>query len=126
MPFQDIYIFENLDKKQINRLKEISQTRDYNKGETIFFEGDEPEKLIILIDGILKVFKSDPKGNEIILSYFYPTSLIAELANLDHIPYPASAVFETDGKAITVNYQIFEKEFLRNPDISFSIIKSVS
>ncbi|MBE9504999.1 MAG: Crp/Fnr family transcriptional regulator [Proteobacteria bacterium] len=126
MPFRDIYIFEHLDTGQLKRLKEISHVKEYKKGDTIFFEGDQPEKLIILTDGILKVYKTDPRGNEIILSYFYPTALIAELANLEHIAYPASAVFETDGKAISIDYKIFEKEFLKNPDISFSIIKSLT
>lgn len=126
MPFKDIYIFEHLETDQLKRLKEISHIKGYKKGDTVFFEGDKPEKLIILIDGVLKVYKTDPRGNEIILSYFYPTSLIAELANLEHIAYPATAVFETDGKALSVDYKIFEKEFLKNPEISFSIIRSLT
>ena len=126
MDFRGIYIFENLDDRQIERLQMISQTKKYKKGETVFFEGDKTEKLNILTDGILKVFKSDPRGNEVILSYFYPISLIAELANLEHIVYPASAIFETDGQIISIDYDTFEREFLKNPDISFSIIKSLA
>jgi len=126
MPFRDIYIFEHLEADQLKRLEEISRTKRFRKGDTIFFEGDKAEKLIILTDGVLKVYKTDPRGNEIILSYFYPTSLIAELTNLEHIAYPASAVFETDGETISIDYKIFEKEFLKNPEISFSIIKSLT
>ena len=126
MNFRNIYIFENLDNGDIERLKKMSRVKQYRKGEIIFFEGDKPENLIILIDGILKVYKSDPKGNEIILHYFYPIALIAELANLEHIAYPASAVFETEGKVIAIDYEVFEREFLKNPNISFSIIKSLT
>lgn len=126
MNFRSIYIFENLDDRQIARLEEISQIRTYKKGEIIFFEGDKAEKLIVLTDGILKVYKSDPRGNDVILHYFYPISLIAELANLEHIAYPASATFETDSQVIAIDYEAFEKEFLKNPDISFSIIKSLA
>lgn len=126
MELKDIYLFENLDDRQWERLKMISVTREYKKGNTLFFEGDEPRYLHILVRGALKVYKTDFKGNELVLKYFYPVSLIAELAHLDHIPYPATAVFETDGKVIALNFRAFEEEFLKNPDISLAIIRSLT
>ncbi|HIE35546.1 MAG TPA: cyclic nucleotide-binding domain-containing protein, partial [Campylobacterales bacterium] len=105
------YLFENLNENQLKRLKDISKKIDYKKGALLFYEGDEPKNLILLIDGILQVYKTDIKGNKIILHHFYPTSLIAEIVNLENMPYPASAEFVTDGQAILIDYSIFEKEF---------------
>jgi len=124
--FRGMYFFENLTEKQIERLGQISVSKKYKKGNILFFQGDEAVGLHILTEGALKVYKTDLKGNEIVMNYFYPVNLIAELASLDHITYPATAIFETDGAVITVDYKIFEEEFLKNPDISFSIIKSLT
>lgn len=124
--FRGIYFFENLTEKQIKRLEQISVSKKYKKDNILFFQGDNAIGLHILTEGVLKVYKTDLKGNEIIMNYFYPVNLIAELASLDHINYPATALFETDGSVITIDYKIFEEEFLRNPDISFSIIKSLT
>jgi CRP/FNR family transcriptional regulator len=121
-----VYLFESLGQSHINRLQEISSAKKYKKGQLLFLEGETPQNLHILVEGVLKVYKSDPRGNEIVLNHFHPVALIAELANLEHIPYPASSVFETDGKVLTINYKLFEDEFLKNPDISFSIIKSLT
>jgi len=126
MDFKDIYLFENLKDEQLLRLKQLSSVKEFKKGVMLFFEGDEPKNLYILTEGVLRVFKSDFKGNEVVLKYFYPVSLIAELANLDHIPYPASAEFEEDSKMIVVNFTAFEKEFLNNPDVLLSIVKSLT
>ena len=126
MELKDIYLFENLSAPQMDRLKQISISREYKKGNILFHEGDEPKSLHVLVKGALKVYKTDFKGNELVMKYFYPVSLIAELAHLDHIPYPATAAFETDGKVIALNFSAFEKEFLRNPDISLVIIRSLS
>jgi CRP/FNR family transcriptional regulator len=126
MNFKEIYLFENLKGAQLKRLQEISRIRKHKRGEIIFFEGDRPRELNILTDGAVKVYKSDPKGKEVVINYFYPVTLVAELANLERIPYPASAVFETDGAVISVDYHLFEEEFLKNPDISFLIIKSLT
>lgn len=120
------YLFENLNENQLKRLKDISKKIDYKKGALLFYEGDEPKNLILLIDGILQVYKTDIKGNKIILHHFYPTSLIAEIVNLENMPYPASAEFVTDGQAILIDYSIFEKEFLKNPEISFIFVKSLT
>lgn len=126
MNLTDIYLFENLKSAEIKRLEEISAVKEYKKENILFFEGDTPERLFILMEGVLKVYKSDFKGNEVVLNYFYPVSPIAELANLDHIPYPASAAFETPGKVISLDFKIFEREFLKNSDIALSIIRSLT
>ena len=126
MELTDVYLFKNLSECQIERLKQISTIKKFKKAAHLFFEGDEPKKLNILIEGIIKIYKTDFKGNEVVLKYFYPASIIAELANLDQIPYPASAMFETDGKVISLDFHLFEKEFLKNPDVSLSMIKSLT
>lgn len=123
---KSIYLFKNLNRSNITRLEQISTVKGYKKEQFLFFEGDRAESLFILIDGIVKIYKSDTKGNEVVLNHFRPIALIAELANLEHIDYPASAVFETEGKVLAIDYNLFEAEFLRNPDISFLIIKSLT
>lgn len=123
---KNFYLFNHLNEEQFKRLQEISNIIEYKKGSILFFEGDEAKSLIILIDGILKVYKTDRKGNCVTLHHFYPVDMIAELVNLEHMRYPASAEFETDGKALIINYKIFEQEFLKNPEISFAFIKSLS
>lgn len=123
---EDFYLFENLGRAHLERLKEISSFKDYGKGRMLFFEGEAPESLNILVEGVLRVYKTDPKGNEVVLNHFHPVALIAELANLERMPFPATAVFETDGRVLRIEYDAFEMEFLKDPEISFSMIKSLT
>ncbi|WOE70059.1 Crp/Fnr family transcriptional regulator [Hydrogenimonas thermophila] len=123
---KDFFLFSHLDEEKLNSLVSISSLVEYKKESILFFEGEEPKSLIILIDGILKVYKTDLKGNKVILHRFYPVDLIAELVNIEHMNYPASGEFETDGKAILINYKEFEKKFLKDPEVSFAFIKSLS
>ncbi|NPA03432.1 MAG: Crp/Fnr family transcriptional regulator [Epsilonproteobacteria bacterium] len=123
---KDFYLFKNLTSQQIDRLKEISTIKEYKRGAIPFYEGEKPKDLIILSSGLLQIFKTDHKGNRVVLHIFYPYSLIAEIANFENIPYPATGEFLTDGKLIHIDYKIFEKEFLKNSEIAFTIIKSLS
>lgn len=120
------YLFENLDDDQLEKLKSISKKVNYKKGSVLFFEGEKPKSLILLTDGILQIYKTDQKGNKIVLHNFFPNSLIAEIVNLENIPYPASAEFITDGQAVLIDYEAFEKDFLKNPEFCFIFIKSLT
>ena len=122
----NIELFQELSQAENNRLYEISSVKEYSKGNILFFEGDHPIKLKLLLDGIVKVYKVDAKGNEVVLHFFQPQTLIAETAHMQKINYPATAVCETDCTFLEIDYELFENEFLRNPDISFKIIQSLS
>ncbi len=123
---EKFYLFDNLPEEKLKRLKEISKVQNFSKGEIAFFEGDRSKYLMLLTRGILQIYKSDAKGNKIVLHVFYPHTLIAEIVNFENMPYPATGEFLTDGTAILIDYEKFEKEFLKNPEVAFIIIKSLT
>jgi CRP/FNR family transcriptional regulator len=123
---KEIPLFSHLDKDELDRLKEISTIKKYNSKEILFFEGEEPKYLNILLDGVVRIYKTNHKGNQIFLHQFLPVSLIAELANFENIPYPASAEFVSKGEVLRINYQKLEEDFFKNPDLSLKIIKSLA
>jgi CRP/FNR family transcriptional regulator len=123
---KNIFLFKNLPDDDIVRLEAISKLKHYSTGDILFYEGDSPLKIYLLTEGIVKIYKTDLKENEIIIHQFHPVSLVAEMANLYKMPFPATAEFETNGCAIEINYTVFEDEFIRNPKISFEIVKSLS
>ncbi len=123
---RDIFLFKHLNDQQLEKIQQISFLKELNRGETLFWEGDKPDYLYILLDGTIRVFKTDNKGNEITLHYFYPINMIAEVANFENIPYPASAEAETDSIVLAIDFEKFKQELLTDPEISFNIIKSLS
>ena len=123
---QKINIFENLNEDELTLLSSFCIKKNFSKGEIVFYERDKATSLIVLIEGTLKVYKTNPKGNEIILHKFYPTSLVAEMPVLEGISYPASALFESDGVLLEINFERFKNEFLYNPEVSFNFFKSLS
>ncbi|MGZ8546592.1 MAG: Crp/Fnr family transcriptional regulator [Sulfuricurvum sp.] len=123
---KSIFLFSHLSETDLIHLASIVKFRLFNKGEILFYEETPSGKLYILIDGVLKGYKTDMKENEIVLHYFYPVSLVAEMANLHHIPFPATAEFQTDGSVLEIDYPLFERDFLKNPTVSFELIKSLT
>ncbi len=120
------YFFENLSDEQLQTINSFAVRKKMLKGSILFYEKEKPKSLTLLTEGHLKVYKTDPKNNEIVMHRFKPTSLIAEMAVLEGIEYPASAVFETDGEVIEIDFERFKSEFLYDPDVAFVFFKSLS
>lgn len=122
---KNIACFSSLDDVQLAKLKKISVVKKYNAKEILFYEGDMPVYLYVLLQGTLKVYKTNHKGQQIFLHQFYPGGLVAELANFENIPYPATAEFTSNSEVLRIDYKSLEKDFFKNPDISMEIIKSL-
>ncbi|WP_169763509.1 Crp/Fnr family transcriptional regulator [Campylobacter mucosalis] len=123
---KNIPFFKCLNSDEIARLEQISVVKKYKKGEFLFMEGDEPKWLNYLISGSLKIYKTSTKGKEIFLHQLRPLNFVAELANFENIPYPASAIFTISGEVLKIDYQKFQSDFMTNPVLLMDIIKSLS
>ncbi|WP_455756367.1 Crp/Fnr family transcriptional regulator [Sulfurimonas sp.] len=123
---KQFYFFDNLNDEQLKVISGFAKKKSYEKNSILFYEKDEPTSLILLTEGILKVYKTDQKNHEIIMHRFSPVSMVAEMAILEGIPYPASAAFETDGTVIEINFERFKKEFFHDPEVALIFFKSLS
>jgi len=122
---KDVSMFSSLEEDDLLALEKISNIHAYKKGETLFVAGDISNALMLLVEGVVSVFKHDDKGNEIVISHFKGHELIAEAATLRHTPLPSTARFQTDGRLIKIDIEAFEKLFIMHPGISYAIIQSL-
>jgi CRP/FNR family transcriptional regulator len=119
---KEICLFGSLDDKQLGRLSQISSIKNYQPGNILFYEGDEPKNLYFLLDGLIKLYRYDKNDNINILSYYYSQALIGEAATLQRTPHQISAECETQCSVLVVSFNDFEKDFLSDPDIALGII----
>jgi len=85
-------MFRRLDGDDRRRLAGVSQVREFEKGAMLFGEGDESDFLYTLIAGRVKVFKTTPRGTDVILQIFGPGDPVGAVAVYESRPYPASAM----------------------------------
>ena len=122
---QKIYLFSKMDANELKDLSQICTVHHYEEDTVLFLQGERGKHLLILIEGIVSVYKHDDKGNEIIINYFKPTSLIAEPALLQGVPYPSSATFKEKGTLIKIELEAFKENFLLKGHVALNIINSL-
>ena len=121
-----IPIFENLNLKELNYLKQISILKNLHNDEVLFYQDDKPLYLHIVIEGIIEVYKVNPKGNKISLNKFIPFSFIAEVSNFNNINFPATSVSIGNSIVLAIDYKKFEEKLLYHPTIAPIVLKSMA
>lgn len=122
---QKINLFSSLSENELNDLATVSHLSHYEKDSIIFTQGDMSKNLMILIDGVVSIYKHDSKGNEVVIGYFNRYALLAEAAILRKTPLPSSARFQTDGSLLKISLEGFESFLLSHPKLSYEIIQSL-
>lgn len=122
----DFAFFSFLKEEDLEKLKSITVKKSFQKGEILFYKGDESKYLHLLIKGIAKLYTHDFKDNEIIIHNLLAPSLIAEIVNYEEMNFLANCAFETDAEVLLIDYKKFKEEFLGKPEISIFFIKSLT
>jgi len=124
---QKLNLFKILDENEIERLSEISILKILTKNNILFYEGDDSQYFYLLLEGNLKLYKTDLKGNEIVIHYFTQASFIAEMASLESIKFPATAIaMSEEVEVLLIDKEKFLKILKEDAHFSFHLIKSIT
>jgi CRP-like cAMP-binding protein len=85
-------LYRGLSDEDRRRIAEVSLVKSWEKGETIFSEGDPSDYLLTVLSGRVKVVKLQPSGKEVILEIFGPGDPVGAVVAYEGRPFPASAV----------------------------------
>lgn len=92
--------------------------RYYQRGDSIFIEGDPCEYLYLVLGGAVKVYKTLESGRELIMNIMGPGEAVGEVALIDGIELPASAAAQADTSLIllgSANYLQYLQKFPEAP-----------
>ena len=122
---KQIDLFSSLNEKELSELASVAHISHYHKDAIVFTQGETSPHVMILIDGVVSIYKHDSKGNEVVIGYFNRYALLAEAATLRRTPLPSSARFHTDGSILKISLEGFEKFLLSHSKLSYAIIQSL-
>lgn len=118
-------LFQNLPSDKLLQLERALRLKRVKSGEIIFLAGEAPYYLHLIFTGKASVFKTSRKGREVIINTFTAPAVVAELANLTGMPFPASCKMEEEGVVGRLPFYLVEK-FLQQEGICYHLLKSLA
>jgi CRP/FNR family transcriptional regulator len=95
-------LYRGLSNEDRARLATVAMVKTFEKGATIFAEGDPADFLYTILKGRVKVVKMIPSGKEVILEIFGPGDPVGAVVAYEGRPYPASAIAQESAALLLV------------------------
>lgn len=90
-PISSIPLFEGVPPEYLAKLAQIASEREYERGQTIFSEGEDGAGFYVALAGSIKIYKVAPDGKEQILHLFGPGDPFGEVPVFEGARFPANA-----------------------------------
>jgi CRP/FNR family transcriptional regulator, dissimilatory nitrate respiration regulator len=121
-----IPLFEGLSESLLNELSSICVEKQFNKGETIFSEGDPGNGFYVVMTGTVKIYKSSIDGKEKILHIFGSREPFGEVPVFSGKPFPANAQAIIKSRLLFFPRNEFVRLISANPTLSLSMLSVLS
>lgn len=124
--FRATALYRSLSAEDRARLSEVSAVRAYERGESLFDEGEPSDYLHTILTGRAKVVKLLASGKEVILEIFGPGDPIGAVVAYEGRPYPASAVAVEPTTCLLVRRAPFFALLERHPSLARGFIMGLT
>lgn len=119
-------LFGGLAPPQLEAVNRIAVALNVRKEQLIFSEGDEGRGFFIVLDGMVKIFKSSADGKEQILHIFGPGEPFGEIPVFTGQPFPASAQALSPSRVLFFPRQRFISLIAENPSLALNMLALLS
>jgi CRP/FNR family transcriptional regulator len=119
-------LFEGLDEESARALRRQMPDVKLSRGEHLFLEGQEGDKLYIVLDGKLKLTRAAADGRENVISVLGPGEMFGELSLFDPRPRTSSASAITDATLAGLAHDALRAWLGDHPDVSIHMLKALA
>lgn len=121
-----IPLFQGLPKQQLEEVVDITTDQTFQKGQTVFSEGEEASGFYVVISGQVKIFKLSSEGKEQILHFVARGESFGEVPMFTGGRFPAHAE-AVERSRIFFFPRIFFLELIRkDPSLAMNMLADLS
>lgn len=125
IPFDAIPVLATLKAEDRAALAPLCQLQAFERGETIFEEGDPAEKIYFLFVGRAKIVKSTP-DRDLIIEILGPGEPVGTVAAFERRPFPATAVAIEACGVVAIPEREFFSLIERRPEITRRLLAGLT
>ena len=105
--FRQTELFKGMSEDALARLAAKGKQRRFEQGDTLFVEGTKGSEFFLLMEGDVRLYKTSPEGQEIVLRIIRPGEIFAEVVIFEDTTYPASAAALSAGSVFAMGRASF-------------------
>lgn len=115
-------LFRELDDEAAAALRASMVEVPLQRGETLFHEGDEGERVYVVIEGKVKLGRSSSDGRENLLAILGPGQMFGELSLFDPGPRSATVTAVTDTMLLALSHEELLPWLTGRPEVARGLL----
>lgn len=119
-------LFNGLAEEQLDQIRRIARRMAFDRGEPIFWEGDEGKGFYIVAAGTVKIFKLSAEGKEQILHIYGPGQPFGEVPVFAGQHFPANAQAVEKSEVLFIPRQAFIDLITAHPSLALNMLAVLS
>jgi len=108
----------------VDKVLREARVRTFERGATIFLQGDPADAIYIVAEGWVKLYRMAPSGAEAVVGVFTKGRSFGEAVAFRHDNYPVAAEAVTDCSLIRIETDSLLRQIRENPEIAISILSA--
>lgn len=116
-----VSVFSGLSEDDLAAIAEVSVTRRYEAGATVFREGDGGDTCYVVRSGLARAVRQHSDGRSITLSHFGPGDIFGELAMFDEEPRSATVDVIEDVEVIAILGRDMQRLMRERPEVAVKL-----
>lgn len=117
-------VFSTFSSFELEKLIEKSQIKHYNRDQVIYQQGDESNRIFIVLEGIVRVFTESIENKVFIETFVFPSNSFGELALAEeHLRSQNASALVPDVKCLIIDIKTIYDLIIINPKLGFSFMK---
>jgi CRP-like cAMP-binding protein len=118
-------LFARLPEEALEAVARRTATRTLPRDATLFRHGEPCRGLYVVLEGAVRIYRSNADGKEQVLHVQGPGQAVAEVPLFDGGPCPASARAAEDTRLLFLPRGDFEWLYKHNPEIADAVIREL-
>lgn len=111
-------------QEAIDLLLDTAGLRAFDRGATIFLQGERAAAIYIVADGWVKLYRIAPNGAEAVVGVFTKGRSFGEAVAIRSDVYPVAAEAVTDCKVIRIPADAYLRQIRENPEFAVSVLSA--
>ncbi|HVG39445.1 MAG TPA: DUF1003 domain-containing protein [Pyrinomonadaceae bacterium] len=123
---RSVPLFETLDERPLDALRELLKVRTCPGGTPLFRAGETGDAMYLIADGRVQISVPDADGKSVVLAELARGDFFGEMAILDGMPRSADATVIADAHLAVLSRADFLSFVEHNPEVALKMLSAIA
>ena len=118
-------IFRDLDDEELSKVAEICEMQSFKWDEYVFREGDDGDRLYLIVKGAVRISRNVPGTGEEAITVLKKGACFGEMAMLDPSTRSIDAIVDSRCELLTIERSDFDALLEADRELAYKVLRAI-